>query len=67
MQLRDGLATFDEEGIRKISDLAGADLDTLVERLQAISQVSRNYNSFAGISDDMDGTVKFIIKTAEIK
>ena len=67
MQLRDGLATFDEEGIQKISDLAGADLDTLVERLQAISQVSRNYNSFAGISDDMDGTVKFIIKTAEIK
>lgn len=66
-QLKDGLAIFDREGLQKLSDLAGADLDTLTERLEAISRVSRDYSSFAGDSEDIAGSVKFIIRTAEIR
>lgn len=66
-QLKDGLAVFDQEGLQKLSDLAGADLDTLTERLEAISRVSRDYSSFAETSEDIAGSVKFIIRTAEIR
>lgn len=67
MQLRDGISTFDEEGIEKLSDVFGEDIDELVDRLQAIVDVSKNYNSYAGIKDGMKGSVKFIYKSAEIK
>lgn len=67
LQLRDGLTAFDEEGIEKLTELAGVDLEGFTERLQAIVDVSKEYNSFAGKSDDMEGTVKFIIKTAEVE
>lgn len=67
MQLRDGMTTFDEEGIQKISDIFGENFDELIDRLQAVVNVSKEYNSYAGISEDMKGSVKFIYKSDEIK
>jgi len=66
MQLSDGLAQFNEEGIQKLLD-AVDDAEDLIERLKATANVSRNYKSFAGISDEADGNVKFIYRTSEIK
>ena len=66
MELSDGLKTFNEEGIQKIADLVNDDVDGLVERIKATVNVSKNYRNFAGISDDMDGEVKFIYRTEEI-
>ena len=67
MQLSDGLTQFNEDGIRKIVDAVDGDLDGLVTRLKATVDVSKNYRNFAGISDEMDGQVKFIYRTDEIK
>ena len=39
----------------------------IVTRLKATIDVSKNYRNFSGISDDMDGQVKFIYRTEEIK
>lgn len=59
-KLNDGLNQFNEQGIKKITDLANGDIRTLVVRAKATVDVSKNYKSFSGISDDMDGSVKFI-------
>ena len=67
MQLNGGLKQFNEEGIQKIIDLVDGDLNGIVARLKATIDVSKNYRNFAGISDDMDGQVKFIYRTDEIK
>lgn len=66
MELSDGLQQLNDEGIQKISNLLGDDLDGLSTRLQAVVDVSRRYQNFSGISAEMDGTVKFIYRTDEI-
>lgn len=65
MQLSDGLAQFNERGVGKLLN-AVDDAEGLVDRLKATVTVSKNYKSFAGISDDADGNVKFIYRTGEI-
>ncbi len=67
MQLSDGLKQFDEEGIQKIVDLVDGDLEGMLARVRATVDVSKNYRNFSGISDSMDGRVKFIYRTDEIK
>ena len=66
MQLSDGLKKFDEEGVQKIVEAFDGNVSGLIERVKAISSVSKEYRSFSGISDGMDGKVKFIFKTDEI-
>jgi len=66
MQLSDGLSRFYEEGIQKLIDTVD-DAENLIERLKATVTVSKNYKSFAGISENADGNVKFIYRTDEIK
>jgi putative membrane protein len=66
MQLSEGIKKLNDEGISKIVDLVDGDLGDIIDRLDAIKEVSKDYNNFAGISDSMDGTVKFIYKTDEI-
>lgn len=67
MQLSDGLRQFNEQGVQKLVELLDGDLAGLGSRLQATLDVSRGYCSFSGLSDDMDGQVKFIYRTDEIK
>ena len=67
MRLSDGLNEFNEKGIEKILGAAGDDLDGLALRYKAIIEVSENYKTFAGISDGMDGRVKFIYRTDAIE
>ena len=65
--LKDGLATFNEEGIEKLVNAVDGDLEGLVDRLRATTDVSRQYRNFSGISEDMDGQVKFIYRIAGIE
>jgi putative membrane protein len=67
MKLSDGLKEFNEQGVQKLVDAVDGDLGGLVTRLRATVDVSKNYKSFAGISDDMDGQVKFIYRTESVK
>ena len=67
MQLSDGLKQFNEEGIQKIIDLVDGDLEGVLARVRATIDVSKDYQNFSGISNNMDGQVKFIYRTDEIK
>ncbi len=46
--LSDGLKEFQSEGIQKILDFFDDNIDVLAERLQAIVEVSQEYQNFAG-------------------
>lgn len=67
MELSDGLKQFNEQGVQKLVDLVEGDMEGLVVRLKATVDVSKDYRNFAGISEDMDGSVKFIYRTDGIK
>ncbi|MCI8331236.1 MAG: hypothetical protein HFE78_00185 [Clostridiales bacterium] len=67
MKLSDGLKEFNEQGVQKLVDAVDGDLNGLFTRVKATADVSKNYKSFSGISDDMDGQVKFIYRTDSIK
>lgn len=43
------------------------DLDGLVSRIRVTRDVSAHYQSFSGISDEMDGQVKFVYRIASIE
>lgn len=65
--LYDGLLEFDEEGIQKLVDAVDGDLDGFINRFKAMVNVSKEYKSFSGIIDEMDGQVKFIYRTDAIE
>lgn len=67
MELSDGLKEFNEKGIQKLVDAFDGDLSGLTDRLEAVRDVSERYNSFSGISADMDGRVKFIWRTDAVE
>ena len=67
--LQDGMNEFDQQGIQKIADAVTNMLDSaddLNDRLSKISSISGDYTSFSGCSDDMEGSVKFIMATEEL-
>ena len=67
LELLDGMFEFDEEGISKLTDLFGDDVTDVVDRLKAVSDAGKEYNTFTKLPKDMDGSVKFIIKTEAVK
>ncbi len=67
MQLSDGMKEFNDTGIQKLVDVFDGDIKCLVNRLNPILDVSKKYQNFAGKTDEMNGTVKFIYKTDSIE
>lgn len=67
MELSDGLKRFNEEGVQKLVDAFDGGLDGLMDRVDAVKAVSERYNSFSGISGDMDGQVKFVWRTQAVE
>ena len=65
MQLSEGMQELNDSGIQPLVE-AVDDVDGLVARLKATVDVSNDYNSFGGISDDMSGTVRFVYRTESI-
>ena len=66
-KLADGMKEFNEEGIEKISDVLTGDLENVFDRLKSLADLSENYESFSGISEDMSGEVKFIFETETVE
>lgn len=64
--LRDGMVEFNETGIQKLAGLIGTDADNAVETIKQIVQLGKDYQSFAGKADDMEGSVTFVYKTEGI-
>lgn len=67
VQLSDGLKELYEQGIQKLVDAVNEDLEGLVARFRATSDVSADYRNFAGTSEGMDGQVRFIYRTDSIQ
>lgn len=67
LTLKDGLFQFDEEGISKLVALADGDTQEVLDRLKAVADAGKEYKTFTSLSDGMDGSVKFIIKTDGVK
>ena len=64
--LADGMQEYKEEAIDKLTDLFNGDISGVTDRIDAMSNLAREYKSFAGISDGVSGTTKFIIETEGI-
>lgn len=68
-QLRDGSKQL-SDGLQKLYDsvktVVDVDVSGLMARINALAEISENYKVFSGISDDMDGKVKFFFRTDEI-
>ena len=67
MELSDGLKQFNKKGKQKLIEAVDGDLDGLSNRIRVTADVAKHYTSFSGISEDMDGDVKFIYKTDSIE
>lgn len=66
-ELADGIVTFNEEGIEKIVNAYNGDIEPLMERLQEVLDAGEDYQSYTGVADGVNGSVKFIYKTDAIK
>ena len=51
---------FNDDGISQISSAVNDSLPEIIDNFKAVKNVSQEYNTYSGISDDMDGSVKFI-------
>ena len=65
--LTKGLKTFNDDGISKLSDLAGDDLDSVINHFKAVKKADNRYKSFGGIKKNAKGSVKFVIETDPIE
>lgn len=65
--LYEGMDKFDQKGIQKLNNVYEDDIKTLKTRLEKLTDMSKDYTNFSGISKGMDGKVKFVIETAEVK
>lgn len=59
-ELKEGMEKFKKEGIDKIANAYDNDIKKLIDRIKNLTEISRGYNSFSGIENNMDGKVKFI-------
>lgn len=66
-ELKEGLDTFNQQGVDKLVRLVNQDADGLCARLRAMINLAREYNNYAGIADSMDGSVRFIWRTDAIQ
>ena len=67
IELKDGMAQLDSDGIQQIAELVNVDLQSVFHRLQAVQDYAAEQESFAGCPDGVESSVKFIYKTEEIK
>lgn len=67
LELSDGMSEFKEEGIDKLTETFDEDFRDMKDRLEAMSDLGKEYKSYAGIKEGMDGSTKFIIETEGIE
>ena len=59
-ELNSGMIQFNEEGIEKLVSVFDGDIDALLDKANELLDASKEYKNFSGITDGMDGSVKFI-------
>lgn len=58
---------FQDEGIHELTTMADEKLGDVMDRLDILTSPEYAYQTFSGKEENMDGEVKFIIVTDEIK
>lgn len=66
-ELKSGMIQFDEQGIKKLYNAVNGDLRDLKTRVQKLQDLTNEYVSFSGNSENKDDVVKFILITDELK
>ncbi len=66
-QLMDGIIEFDKEGIQKLMDAYDGDVKTLLNKLEAVVNAGKEYQTFTKVAKGTKGSVKFIYRTEAIK
>ena len=66
-ELNEGLNTFNDEAIKKLSDLVNKDVNNITDRLKAVVDLGRNYKAFTDVVTDDESEVKFIYRTDAIE
>lgn len=67
VELDNGMSKFNRKGILKLNNLYEDDVQTSLDRLDAIIEAGKEYKSFSGLKSGMDGEVKFVIETEPVK
>lgn len=65
--LLNGVHTFNKEGIEKICNYINSDVKDLTDRVQLLTELSKEYNNFTLLNEGNDGSVKFIMIIDAIK
>lgn len=65
--LKEGIVTFDKEGIQKLAKIVNEDLETYYDRFKALQDFAEEYTSYAGCEEGVECSVKFIYKTDGIE
>ncbi len=61
--LKEGMQKYNDEAISKLTESSRiTSLEEASNLLTAMSESEDNYNNFSGISDDTDGSIKFVFK-----
>jgi putative membrane protein len=66
MQLSDGVKEFSSKLSSKLGSLSTSDLTNAIPRISSMLNAAKSYKNYSGIADGVDGSVKFIYKTASI-
>lgn len=68
--LSEGMNEFNDEAVVKLTDTITDVKDgvqELKDRVKGVSDASRDYQSFSGLAEGMQGKVKFVMTTEEVK
>ena len=65
--LAQGVKTFNEDGIKKICNYVNGDLKDMTERVEKLTELSKEYNNFTMLNGENSGNVKFIMIMDAIK
>ena len=66
-KLSDGVTRFNKEGIQKICDFINGDAKDLTERVEKLTELSKDYNNFTLLNEGNEGEVKFIMIIDSLK
>ena len=65
-ELADGMKEFDEDGIQELTGKE-SDLENVMDRLDALRDADREYQTFTRLADGVKGKVSFFIESDPVK
>lgn len=69
-ELYNGVVKLKEEGLDKLNEKGNTaikDIEGVVEAKDELVKLSKDYGTFSGVTDLMNGKIKFIMRTEEVK